>query len=188
MNSNRTMFAYFCRPWFSVQHSALAVLLAALLYAMVVGSVFAQTNRTGPSGLPLPRFVSLKSNEVNVRVGPSRDHDIAWTFLKEGLPVEIIQEFDNWRRIRDHAGDDGWIFHKLLSGRRTGLVTPDRDSGLISLHSDNSSESNLVAWLEPRVVVNVARCDGEWCQVEVKNVSGWIEQTDLYGVYPEERF
>ncbi len=188
MNSNRTMFAYPCRPSFSAFETALAVLVAALLAVALVGQAFAQTNRTGPSGLPLPRFVSLKSNEVNVRVGPSRDHDIAWTFLKEGLPVEIIQEFDNWRRIRDHAGDDGWIFHKLLSGRRTGLVTPDRETGLISLYADNSAESNLVAWLEPRVVVNVAQCDGDWCKVEVNDVTGWIEQADLYGVYPEERF
>ncbi|MEM8811827.1 MAG: SH3 domain-containing protein [Pseudomonadota bacterium] len=162
--------------------------LPALPVLFAVEPARAQAQRTGPSGLALPRFVSLKSDKVNVRVGPSRDHDIAWTFVKEGLPVEIIQEFDNWRRIRDHAGDDGWIFHKLLSGRRTALVDPERAEGTISLYREASSDSDLAAWLEPRVIVNVSSCDGTWCRVEIDSVTGWVDQASLYGVYPGEAF
>jgi len=163
-------------------------LVAGLLILVLGESGFAQTGRTGPSGLPLPRFVSLKSDKVNVRVGPSRDHDIAWTFVKEGLPVEIIQEFDNWRRIRDHEGSDGWIFHKLLSGRRTGLVDPTRESGLVSVYKQDSKSSGLVAWLEPKVVVNVSKCDGTWCRIDVQGVNGWMAQAEIFGVYPNEKF
>lgn len=164
------------------------VLAVGLLVLTFAESGFAQSRRTGPSGLPLPRFVSLKSDKVNVRVGPSRDHDVAWTFVKEGLPVEIIQEFDNWRRIRDHDGADGWIFHKLLSGRRTGLVNPTKESGLISIYKGDSKTSGLVAWLEPKVVVNVSKCDGTWCRIDVQDVAGWMAQAEIYGVYPNEKF
>jgi len=164
------------------------LIIAALLFYPFAGESLAQATRTGSSRLPLPRFVSLKSDEVNVRVGPSRDHDIAWTFRKEGLPVEIIQEFDNWRRIRDHEGEDGWIFHKLLSGRRTGLVAPTKTSGLISIYESDSKSSRLVAWLEPKVVVNVSQCTGSWCRIDIEDVTGWIAQGDIYGAYPNEKF
>ncbi len=82
------------------------------------------TVQTGPSGLPLPRFVSLKSDRVNVRAGPGQSHRVAWVFSRAGLPVEIVAEFENWRRIRDSDGSEGWVFHSLLSGRRTGVVAP----------------------------------------------------------------
>lgn len=168
---------------------AIRLVLATGFLVLAFGDAgYAQTGRTGPSGLPLPRFVSLKSDKVNVRVGPSRDHDIAWTFVKEGLPVEIIQEFDNWRRIRDHDGADGWIFHKLLSGRRTGLVDPTRESGVVSVYKDGSKSSGLVAWLEPKVVVNVSKCDGTWCRIDVEDVTGWMSQAEIFGVYPNEKF
>ena len=162
--------------------------LAGAPYFALCGQSGAQAQRSGPSGLPLPRFLSLKSDKVNVRGGPSRDHAVSWTFVKEGLPVEIIQEFDNWRRIRDFAGDDGWVFHKLLSGGRTVLVSPDKKTGLISVYETESKDSNLVAWLEPRVVVNLSRCDGTWCRIDVETVTGWIEQAEIYGVYPKEQF
>jgi SH3-like domain-containing protein len=78
----------------------------------------------GKSGLPLPRFVSLKAGRVNVRVGPGEDYKVAWVFTKSQLPVEVIQEFDTWRRIRDSDGQMGWVFHSLLSAKRTAVVTP----------------------------------------------------------------
>ena len=79
---------------------------------------------TGASGLPVPRFVSLKAGRVNVRVGPGEDYKIAWVFTKPGLPIEVIQEYDTWRRIRDSDGTMGWVFQSLLSGKRTAVVAP----------------------------------------------------------------
>src|SRR5919198_223075 len=79
----------------------------------------------GPaSGLPIPRFVSLKSDRVNVRAGPTKDHDVTWVYTRSGLPVEVTAEFENWRRIRDWEGAEGWVYHSLLSGKRTGLIAP----------------------------------------------------------------
>ena len=74
----------------------------------------------------MPRFVSLKSDKVNVRGGPTKDHDVTWIYTRAGLPVEITAEFDNWRRIRDWEGSEGWVYHSLLSGRRTAMVTARR--------------------------------------------------------------
>ena len=83
-----------------------------------------EINRGAYSGLPVPRFVSLKTDRVNVRGGPSREHDVTWVFTKPGLPVEIVAEFENWRRIRDVDGQEGWVYHSLLSGKRTALIAP----------------------------------------------------------------
>lgn len=147
----------------------------------------AQATVTGPSGFPVPRFVSLKSNEVNVRVGPSQDHRIGWTYVRGGLPVEIVQEFDNWRRIRDWEGSEGWVFHSLLSGQRTALVTPWERSGMLTpLRAEARSDAPIRAELEPNVLVNVERCGNGWCRVSGRGFEGWIDQARLFGVYPDE--
>lgn len=98
--------------------------MAAAALMLVAPQVLAQTAQTGSTGLPLPRFVSIKSDRANVRMGPSREHEVSWTYVQGGLPVEITQEFENWRRVRDWEGKEGWLFHTLLSSRRTALVTP----------------------------------------------------------------
>lgn len=161
---------------------------------LVVSSVHAQTKPVtrGQSGLPLPRYVSLKSNRVNVRLGPSREHDVAWVFVKASLPVEVIQEFENWRRIRDHEGAEGWVFHALLSGLRTAIVTPwDKDkTSLNSLHAKPSETSKIRAKLGAGVVTTLIECTGTWCRVRGKgkdtSYDGWIKQELLWGVYPDE--
>ncbi|WP_420412815.1 SH3 domain-containing protein [Roseibium sp.] len=147
---------------------------------------FAQGTTTGASGLPVPRFVSLKSDRVNVRLGPSREHDIAWTFVQSGLPVEIIQEFENWRRIRDWEGKQGWVFHSLLSGRRTALVTPWEKDNRTPLRVRSKSDADIVAELEPFVLATVGECAGGWCRVSGEEFNGWLDQTRLFGVYPDE--
>lgn len=147
----------------------------------------ASTTRIGPSGLRLPRFVSLKSSQVNVRKGPSLDHPVAWQFNRLGLPVEVINEFENWRQVRDSDNSEGWVFHSLLSGRRTALVAPwTKDGKAITLHTRRSTSSAVVARLEPGVLGNVLGCDGSWCELSLDSVTGWIEQVKLWGVYQNE--
>lgn len=164
--------------------------LAGLMFVaaqVIVPLAEAQSTKTGASGLPVPRFVSLKSDRVNVRQGPSRDHDIAWTFVRAGLPVEIIQEFENWRRIRDWEGQEGWVFHSLLSGRRTGLVTPwEKDGATTPLRVDDDSNAGVLAVLKPKVLVSVSECAGGWCKVMGESYDGYVDQTRLFGVYPDE--
>ncbi|WP_420960379.1 SH3 domain-containing protein [Brucella sp. IR073] len=145
----------------------------------------------GPSGLPLPRFVSLKPSKVNLRIGPGRQYAVSWLFQKSGLPVEIIQEYDNWRRIRDADGAEGWVYQSLLSGKRTGIVAPwkkDDPKTLMNLYSGPSETSNLVARVEPGVIGTLNECDGEWCEFKIERVSGWIRQRELWGAYPGEQF
>src|SRR5215207_6492082 len=141
------------------------------------------------SGLPLPRFVSLKSDKVNVRGGPTKDHDMAWIFTRAGLPVEVTAEFDNWRRIRDWEGAEGWVYHSLLSGRRTALVTasPKSKDVLLPLRDKADLHTTVTARLQPGVVAMVKKCTGGWCRIAGNGFDGWIEQERLFGVYPNEK-
>ena len=166
-----------------------SLLAMIVIFAGVFGTSYpaaAQGTTTGATGLPLPRFVSLKSDRVNVRLGPSREHGIAWTFVHTGLPVEIIQEFENWRRIRDWEGKQGWVFHSLLSSRRTALVTPWEKSSRTPLRARSRSDADIVAELEPFVLTSITECVGGWCRVNGSNYDGWLDQTRLFGVYPDE--
>lgn len=168
------------------RQNGFAAAVAFLLFIVFSPLTLAQSSQTGASGLTVPRFVSLKSDRVNVRVGPSREHNIAWTYVKAGLPVEIIQEFENWRRIRDWEGKEGWVFHSLLSGRRTALVTPWEKSGRTPLRARSKSDADIVAELEPNVLTVVEECAGGWCRVSGEHYEGWLDQTRLFGVYPDE--
>jgi SH3-like domain-containing protein len=152
------------------------------------GEARAQDRGMRATDLPLPRFVSLKSNSVNVRRGPGQDYDVVFTFVRARLPVEITQEFDNWRKIRDADGAEGWVFHSLLSGERTALVAPWEPQGRFAAHSRADGAAAIVAYLEPKVVAEVEECDGAWCLISGEGFRGWVEQERLWGVYPEEKF
>jgi SH3-like domain-containing protein len=142
----------------------------------------------GPSGLPLPRFVSLKSGRVNSRIGPGLNYSVDWLYLKPGLPMEVIQEYDNWRRVRDADGAEGWINQSLLSGRRTAIVAPwHRGKGArIDLLSQPDSNASRVAAVEPGVIGTIRHCTGEWCEMTLDGYTGWISQSLVWGAYPGE--
>ncbi|WP_209311834.1 SH3 domain-containing protein [Bradyrhizobium frederickii] len=140
------------------------------------------------SGLPIPRFVSVKSKPANVRAGPSVDYPLRWTFVRRHLPVEILAEFGNWRRIRDADGQEGWILAALLSGRRTALIAPWSAAKPVRVRNNSSFNSTVTAIVEPRVLVTVDTCAGLWCYARAQTFSGYIRQTRLWGVYPEEVF
>jgi SH3-like domain-containing protein len=148
----------------------------------VTGSVSAAAIQYGPSGLPLPRFVSLKSAKVNVRRGPSSDHAVAWVFQRKGMPVEITAEFENWRRIRDSEGQEGWILQQMLSGKRTMIVP----STLTPLREDPDTQSDVVANLSPGVSGEVEECNGNWCLISAGGYDGYVAQEMIWGVYPGE--
>jgi SH3-like domain-containing protein len=139
------------------------------------------------SGLPVPRFVSLKSDRVNVRAGPTKDQAVNWLYTRAGLPVEITAEFENWRRIRDWEGAEGWVYHSLLSGRRTGVVAAKAKEELVPLYDKPDPASPLVAQLQAGVLGTVKRCTGSWCRLIGDGFDGWIAQERLWGVYPGEK-
>lgn len=143
----------------------------------------------GPAtGLPVPRYVSLKSDHVNLREGPSKDHATKWIYQRAGLPVEITAEYETWRRIRDSEGAEGWVLHSLLSGKRTALVAPwKKDAAPFPLRAEPQNDSNIVAKLAPGVVANVKKCDAGWCRLKGEGYDGYLPQTNLWGVYPDEK-
>lgn len=140
----------------------------------------------GKSGQPVPRFVSLKSGRANVRVGPGDDYKVAWVFAKQALPVEVIAEFDTWRRIRDSDGTVGWVFHSLLSSKRTAVVSPWKKGDPLPIHASAASDAAVTAYLQPGVLATIERCRNGWCDLTGQGFSGWIEEGHLWGVYPGE--
>lgn len=147
--------------------------------------------RAQASGLPVPRFVSLKADEVNLRAGPGRDYPTSWVYKRAGLPLEVVKEYDIWREVRDSEGTQGWVIQSLLSGRRTALVQPwDVKAGTATatatLRKKSSQSAAPVATLEAGVIANVISCDKEWCRVSVDKYTGYIEQKKLWGVYEGE--
>lgn len=139
------------------------------------------------TGLPLPRFVTLKADKVNVRRGPSSDHPVAFVFQRKGMPVEITAEFENWRKIRDSDGAEGWILQGMLSGRRNAYVAGwGGDSKPLDLHTAPRNQSGISARLSPGVLAAISNCDGRWCEVSTGDYEGYAEQARLWGVYPGE--
>ncbi|MBD9374333.1 SH3 domain-containing protein [Rhizobium sp. ARZ01] len=175
-------------------HSRVCTVTFAALIALAsqaATDALAQASK-GPSGLPLPRFVSLKAKSVNLRVGPSVDYAVAWRYMRSGVPVEIIQEYDNWRRIRDADGTEGWVNQALLSGDRTAVTAPwMRGKGAdiyVNMRRDPQSSGAIVAKLEPGVVIKVGECNGDWCRADVDGTEGWVAQGEIWGAYPGEAF
>ena len=160
--------------------------------AMLVGGLSSAgaeiVDQKGPmTGLSVPRYVSLKSDRVNLREGPSKDHRTSWVFERAGLPVEITAEFDTWRKIRDSEGSEGWVLHSLLSGRRTALVAPWKKDQSMPLYDQPRPDSSVVANLQSGVIGNVKKCDGQWCRIYGDGFEGYEPQNNLWGVYPGER-
>ncbi len=161
----------------------LLVLLTALL-AMPPASTWAQqTADVGRStGLPVPRFVSLKRDEVNVRFGPGKQYPINWVFTRRGIPVEVVAEFDNWRKIRDHEGVEGWINAGLLDGQRTLLV----QGTIRDLKRTASTQARVLLRAEPGVIGKLFECRESWCRVEIEGRRGWLQRGDFWGILPDE--
>jgi SH3-like domain-containing protein len=169
----------------SVAVKALRALFLSGLLTSAAAVAAEQQTQLGPiSRLPVPRFVSLKSDRVNLHEGPSKDHRTLWVYERAGLPVEITAEFEIWRKIRDSEGAEGWVLHSLLSGRRTALVAPWKKEPLPLFGADHTT---TLAKLAPNVVASLRGCDGAWCRVTGQGFDGYMQQGNLWGVYPGEK-
>jgi SH3-like domain-containing protein len=163
-----------------------SVLVGFCLLAMAQGTKAAEELTTGTvTGLPLPRFVSLKPSDTPMRQGPGKDHSITWVYKRAGLPVEVTAEYFNWRRVRDADGTEGWIYHTRLSGKRTAMVN-SRDNGAEPLFDRASLDSGVSAKLENGVVAQVESCDGRWCRIHGDAYDGYMMQDRLWGIYMGE--
>lgn len=137
-----------------------------------------RSDRGPVTNLPLPRFVSMKASEANVRRGPSLTHRIDWIFKQQNVPLEIIAEHGHWRRVRDRDGAGGWIHYSLLSGMRTAMV----DQDMAALKSKPRDEARHVAQLELGVIARVDECAPDWCRLSVAGYRGWVEKEHIWGV------
>ena len=136
------------------------------------------------SHLALPRFASLRSGEVNMRTGPGTRYPIVWTYTRRGLPVEIIAEYDIWRRVRDPQGTEGWRNKTELTGKRQAIIT----GGMRDLRKDPDENAQVTAHLEEGSVGQLVSCQVDWCKLKFDGAKGFLRKTDFWGVYPAEKF
>ena len=130
------------------------------------------------TGLPMPRFVSLKAGTANVRRGPGISYRIDWRFVRRGMPLRVVAEYENWRNVRDRDGMGGWIHFALLSGVRTVIV----DGENAQLHREPSLESPLAAIAETGVIASLGACIDGWCEIEASGHAGWVREAALWGL------
>ncbi len=137
------------------------------------------------TGLPLPRYASLRTDDVNFRAGPGTRYPIEWVYKRRDLPVEIEREFDVWRLVRDPENNRGWVHTATLAAHRTLVVTGHADQVLRAAPRDDAA---AVAKLEPGVIGRVRDCKAamDWCQVQVKDYKGWMKREAFWGTKPDE--
>lgn len=138
--------------------------------------------------LPMPRFASISKEKAFVRTGPGKKYPIKWVIEKADIPVEIILEFDTWRKIRDIDGQEGWVFKSLLTGKRTAFIIGKSPVSLYNSQSINDKSSKVIASLEPSVLVKVEECEGDACYLDAQGFKGWIAKKSIWGVYADENF
>ncbi|MCW1956917.1 SH3 domain-containing protein [uncultured Lentibacter sp.] len=156
----------------------------AIFLALTVLATTAQaeTTRGSATNLPIPRFVSIKSDECNVRRGPSLSHKIDWVFTRKGMPVEITAEYGHWRRVRDRDGVGGWVHYSLLSGSRNVII----DEDMLPLNIRPNPDTQISARLEAGVIARLLQCSADWCRLSAGGYKGWARKTALWGVKPDE--
>jgi SH3-like domain-containing protein len=161
---------------------ALALWLVVVLAA---GSLAAQTpSPGGPANgaANLPRFVSLRSDEVNLRTGPGVRYPVEWVLQRRNMPVEVLAEFENWRKIRDWQGTEGWVHQSMVSGRRYAIITEQ----IRALRRQPDANSPAVARLEAGVVAQILECKEQWCRLDANGFKGWLTRGEFWGAYPNE--
>jgi len=151
------------------------ILFAMPAQAQVIGEVTKQ---------PIPRFVSLSADQVYARSGPGTRFPVAWVYQRKNLPVEIVQEFDNWRKIRDIDGEEGWVHQSLLSGKRYIIQNTNQN---ISLMRRQEVDSRTVALIEKGAILRINTCSTQQCFVSASGFDGWISKDFVWGVYEDEQ-
>lgn len=163
----------------------LPVVRCLLFIVILSGVVGNRAWAAETSGLPLPRFVSLRSDEVNLRSGPGTRYPVDWIYTRRDMPVEVIAEFEAWRKIRDWQGSEGWVHQSMLSARRMAVVIGPQQR---KLRSEPDEKAPALAILDPNVMGRLMACpkDKIYCRVDIENIQGWLKRDEFWGVYPNE--
>ena len=162
------------------------LLLALFAFGITISVANAQENQDGAeTGLPIPRFVSLRSNHINARSGPGSRYPIDWVYMQKSAPVEIIAEFELYRKIRDWQGSESWVHKSMLSGKRfVKVVTPGENN----IYAKDDYKAKVIAKVEDEVVGEIKKCPAKsnFCLVQFDKIDGWLPRQDLYGIYADE--
>jgi SH3-like domain-containing protein len=159
---------------------AVTLLLVLAFQGFGIATAFAASE--SEAALPLPRFATLHSDKVNLRTGPGQRYPIEWVFIRKDLPVEIVAQFEHWRRIRDWEGTEGWVQEHMLTGRREVMIR----GGVRALRRNPDLGAALVARAEPGVMAKLLECRDAWCRIATPDLTGWVQRADIWGVYPNE--
>jgi SH3-like domain-containing protein len=158
--------------------SAALGLLAVLAVGNVARAAAQPPERQTPSGMPVPRFVSLKFDKVNARAGPGDDHRLLWVYRVRGLPLQVVAETSEWRRVCDPQGGTAWVHKRTVDGRRTVMNT---GAQAVTLSRKPKREAKPAAYLNARATAALDRCDKGWCKVHLDGASGWVREGALWG-------
>lgn len=159
--------------------AAFALVLAPVSLALIARDARAAADPVTPAG---PRFGTLRADRVNLRAGPGEQYPIQWVFTRKGLPVEILSEYDVWRKIRDSEGTEGWVHERMVTGNRGVVVA----GAMRTLRAEPAATAPAVAKAEPGVIAHLLECRSAWCRVEAQGVKGWLQRTEVWGVSPTE--
>lgn len=164
--------------------AGLALVMGLGWAGMAAAQTAAEPERGAVTNLPLPRYVTLKTNEGNARRGPGLTHRIDWVFSRAGMPLRVTAEYENWRRVEDVDGLGGWVHYSLLSGSRSVLVT----DALLDLRSTPLPDAPITLRAEAGVIARLLECRVDWCRVTIEGEKGWAPKNALWGVDPVETF
>jgi SH3-like domain-containing protein len=158
--------------------AAAGITLGLMMLALQSGAACA----AGGVETALPRFEVLHADKVNLRAGPGDRYPIEWVYLRKDWPVEVVAQFDHWRRVRDWEGTEGWVHEKMITARREVIVT----GSVHGLRQSPDLKAGLIARAEPGVMAKLDECRGDWCRIEAGETTGWVQRSDVWGVYPTE--
>lgn len=156
--------------------------LRRAIIALITATLLLGAARAAEKSEPLPRFVSLRADVVNLRTGPGSRYPVEWVYRRKGLPVEILAQHDQWRQVRDWQGTEGWVHERLVTSARTVIV---KGAQRVIL-TEPAKTAAPVAKLDPGVIAHLLECRGAWCRIEAANIKGWLERDEVWGVYPDE--
>jgi SH3-like domain-containing protein len=162
------------------------IILSITITAAIITATSAQENRLSirGTGLDIPRFVTLKSNLVNMRSGPGKEYPVKWQYHRKGLPLKVIGEFDVWREVMDHDNTTGWMHVSTLSIKRMALITETT----VKIHRSDDENSRILAVAEKGIIAELEHCRKDWCKIKTPNLSGWLYRQAIWGLLDDEPF
>jgi len=169
-----------CSTQFSLRLVSTIIVILSLFFSNICSA----EDDHDDAGLPVPRFASLRSDDVNMRIGPGTRYSINWVYKHESLPVEIIQEFDQWREIRDSQGTTGWVHKQMLQGKRMAIIK----GTTVVLRRSPEDKAPPILKAEPGVIGKLVECDIDWCKMQISGHKGWVPKSDIWGAYKKEKF